>query len=335
MTKKTVAIYDSEEEFVCRLCSAFQQNCHFSLEFLPFTSLEKLLAFHSDHPLSILLATETVLTPHLLTLFSENLILLSEENLFKKRNLPCLFKYQPCSRMFQDFMRLCEDRIFFTSEESKGTTIHNLTLIGVYSPVSRCGKTAFALSAAQLLSSKSPTLFISLEPCSGLSSFLSGNSSYTISDLFYLLRQQKENPFSFLASLIQKTEQLYYLPPVCVPKDIWNLTSADCEALFSLFAREENPYRTLILDFGQNLSAVFPLFTECSILFSPGIKEPISMAKSEQYKNYLKNAAEEKILEKTHFCFLPPPDLSHFPNSLLSGLFGDSVKQELSQTGYL
>ena len=48
MTKKIIALYDSNEDFICRLCSGFQQNCTLSLEFLPFTSLEKLLTFHSD-----------------------------------------------------------------------------------------------------------------------------------------------------------------------------------------------------------------------------------------------------------------------------------------------
>lgn len=39
MTKKIIALYDSNEDFICRLCSGFQQNCTLSLEFLPFTSL--------------------------------------------------------------------------------------------------------------------------------------------------------------------------------------------------------------------------------------------------------------------------------------------------------
>ena len=163
-------------------------------------------------------------------------------------------------------MRLCSNQLFLTMEHSTSSATQNLTLIGIYSPVARCGKTAFALAASQLLSEKNPTLFISFESCSGLSYFLSNNTAYTIGDLFYLLRHKKENPFAFLASLIQKNGPLHYLPPVCIPQDIWNLTSADCEALFSLFAMEENPYQTLVLDFGPNLSAVFPIFSESSSL---------------------------------------------------------------------
>lgn len=335
MTKKIIALYDSNEDFICRLCSGFQQNCTLSLEFLPFTSLEKLLTFHSDHSISMLLTTEAMLTPQLISLFSETLILLSEENLSYKKNLPCLFKYQPCSQLFQDLMKLCSNQIFLTMEHSTTSAAQNLTLIGIYSPVARCGKTAFALAASQFLSEKNPTLFISFESCSGLSYFLSNNTAYTIGDLFYLLRHKKENPFAFLASLIQKNGSLHYLPPVCVPQDIWNLTSADCEALFALFAIEENPYQTLVLDFGPNLSAVFPVFSECNTLFLPNLKEPVSMAKSEQYKAYLTNTKQELILEKTHSCFLPPPDSSHFPDSFLSGVFGDAVKYELSKAGYL
>ena len=169
MTKKIIALYDSNEDFICRLCSGFQQNCTLSLEFLPFTSLEKLLTFHSDHSISMLLTTEAMLTPQLISLFSETLILLSEENLSYKKNLPCLFKYQPCSQLFQDLMKLCSNQIFLTMEHSTNSDTQNLTLIGIYSPVARCGKTAFALAASQFLSEKNPTLFISFESCSGLS----------------------------------------------------------------------------------------------------------------------------------------------------------------------
>ena len=129
MTKKIIALYDSNEDFICRLCSGFQQNCTLSLEFLPFTSLEKLLAFHSDHSISMLLATEAMLTPQLISLFSETLILLSDENLSYKKNLPCLFKYQPCSQLFQDFMRLCSNQLFLTMEHSTSSATQNLTLI--------------------------------------------------------------------------------------------------------------------------------------------------------------------------------------------------------------
>ena len=74
MTKKIIALYDSNEDFICRLCSGFQQNCTLSLEFLPFTSLEKLLTFHSDHSISMLLTTEAMLTPQLISLKKISLI---------------------------------------------------------------------------------------------------------------------------------------------------------------------------------------------------------------------------------------------------------------------
>ena len=114
MTKKIIALYDSNEDFICRLCSGFQQNC-----------------IHSDHSISMLLTTEAMLTPQLISLFSETLILLSEENLSYKKNLPCLFKYQPCSQLFQDLMKLCSNQIFLTMEHSTNSDTQNLTLIGI------------------------------------------------------------------------------------------------------------------------------------------------------------------------------------------------------------
>ena len=100
MTKKIIALYDSNEDFICRLCSGFQQNCTLSLEFLPFTSLEKLLTFHSDHSISMLLTTEAMLTSQLISLFSETLILLSEENLSYKKKSALSFKVSTMQSAF-------------------------------------------------------------------------------------------------------------------------------------------------------------------------------------------------------------------------------------------
>lgn len=198
MTKKIIALYDSNEDFICRLCSGFQQNCTLSLEFLPFTSLEKLLTFHSDHSISMLLTTEAMLTPQLISLFSETLILLSEENLSYKKNLPCLFKYQPCSQLFQDLMKLCSNQIFLTMEHSTTSAAQNLTLIGIYSPVARCGKTALHLQLPSFFPKK-------------IQLFLSALNPVPVCLIFFLITQLTPSATFFICCATKKKILLRFL----------------------------------------------------------------------------------------------------------------------------
>ena len=78
---------------------------------------------------------------------------------------PSVYKYQATDNIMREVMACyCVGAI-----QPALTAIGNVgDIIGVYSPVNRCLKTSFALTAGQLLSRKSRVLYVNLEDCSGL-----------------------------------------------------------------------------------------------------------------------------------------------------------------------
>lgn len=63
-------------------------------------------------------------------------------------------------------------------------------MIGVYSPIGRCGKTGFAVTLGQVLAKDSKVLFLSLEEFSGFSQMMGTQYSGSFSDLVYYSRQE-------------------------------------------------------------------------------------------------------------------------------------------------
>ena len=58
-------------------------------------------------------------------------------------------------------------------------------IIGVYSPVGRCGKTSLALAMGQLLAREEKLLFITLDTFTGFSGLLDEQWKRDLSDLIY------------------------------------------------------------------------------------------------------------------------------------------------------
>jgi hypothetical protein len=85
-------------------------------------------------------------------------------------------------------------------------------ILGVYSPVNRCGKTAFALTLAQVLSRTESVLFISLEEFAGFEALLGEDVKQDFSDVLYLCRQGSFN-WMKLRAMVCSVGQVDMIPP--------------------------------------------------------------------------------------------------------------------------
>lgn len=92
-------------------------------------------------------------------------------------------------------------------------------IMGIYSPIGRCGKTSFSLTLAHMLGKSQGVLFISLEEYSGFSKLVCGGYEQDLSDVFYLYRQGDFNWLK-LKSLILSHGNVDYIPPAAYGEDL-------------------------------------------------------------------------------------------------------------------
>ncbi|MCR5837228.1 MAG: hypothetical protein K6G88_12030 [Lachnospiraceae bacterium] len=204
-------------------------------------------------------------------------------------------------------------------------------IIGIYSPVSRSGKTSFALTMGQLLSNEKEVLYINFEEFSGLSSLMNGDYKSDLADLFYHFKQSREMLPVKLHAVVRKNHGMDYIPPMRYSEDLRNIKSDDWVGLINEIAGMEYDY--IILDLSNMVRDIFTVLEQCDYIYMPICSDRISMLKLNEYEEFLFLTGRESILEKTNKIKIPKQDISNwqenFMEELTWGCMGDFVKKLL------
>ena len=116
---------------------------------------------------------------------AEQIVRLSERREIISGEIPAVYKYQASDAVLREVMacyRVNPERVPLTALGIKST------VMGVYSPVNRCGKTGFCMTLGQILSRESRALFLNLEEHSGMSRLTNTEYVTSLSDLIYEYR---------------------------------------------------------------------------------------------------------------------------------------------------
>ena len=201
-------------------------------------------------------------------------------------------------------------------------------IIGVYSPVGRCGKTSLALAMGQLLAREEKLLFITLDTFTGFSGLLDEQWKRDLSDLIYYYKQGRFHGLQ-LNSVIYYLGDMAWLPPIRFPDDYNQITSEEM-ADFLLKILEEGGYGTLVLDIGNYGRQVLPLLEICQAVYMPIREDAVSRAKLQEFEQYVEKSGKKAVAGKFHKIHVPMVTgmkrMEHFPQELLWGDLGDFVR---------
>lgn len=234
----------------------------------------------------------------------ECVILLSEGSLpGELERYPAVYKYQSVENILREVMYYYSEQ---DAEEEYLTGIHRENrVIGVYSPSGGVEKNEFALTLGQILAENQNVLYLNLEENSGFSEFLSGNH-WNISDLIYFLRQQKNNtPFLYrLNSMVQKMDQMDYVPPCESYGDFRQITVEEWQRLLYLIRTQGN-YDSIILDLGNIVGHEVDLLRQCDGIYVPVMQDVVSQGKLNQWERYIQISDGMDVLENLQKLELP------------------------------
>ena len=166
MTNRIMAVYDVDPFYADRFADFVNQKEKVPFTVMAFTTLERLKNYAADHEIELLLINSSVPKAEIDRLGAVRVVTLADgETVPVDGQYPSVYKYQATDNIMREVMACyCAGTI-----QPALTVIGNAgDIIGVYSPVNRCLKTSFALTAGQLLSRKSRVLYVNLEDCSGL-----------------------------------------------------------------------------------------------------------------------------------------------------------------------
>ena len=224
MKKNIFAVCDLDASYACNLTDYLNGKRTTPFEVQAFTNVESLQEFAKEQPLELLLISTRAMCNEIRELPIGRIVILSEGEQLQDLNLeeyPFVYKYQSSDQL------ICEVMEYYT-EANPNTCLFPATtdtkLIGIYSPVARSGKTAFALALGEILAESRQVLYLNLEEYSGFEELFGTHYRTDLTDLIYFARQKEENLVYKLNSIIQSFHGLQYVPPAVFSADIRGVT---------------------------------------------------------------------------------------------------------------
>lgn len=326
--KKIMAVYDEDPFYAERLSDYVNRKEKGVFAAQAFTSKERLEEFAKDHNIDVLLTGAPAEEAGIAEIPSVQKIYLTEEaGSDKNKELPEIYKYQSGDDIIREVMAAyCE--IPEAKAEFPGLFDKEKRIIGIYSPVGRCGKTSLALAIGQLLAKEEKALFITLDTFTGFSGLLDEPWKRDLSDLIYYYKQGRFHALR-LNSVIYYLGDMAWLPPIRFPDDYNQITAEEMADFVSKIVQESG-YSTVVLDIGNYGRQMMPLLEICQVVYMPVKEDIISQAKLREFEQYVDDCGKQRLKDRFHKVHVPLVTgvrrMEHFPQELLWGDMGDFVR---------
>lgn len=327
--KQIMAVYDVDPSYAERFADVVNQREKIPFEVMAFPSLERLKFYARDHPVELLLISSAVHKEEVKGIGIKSVISLADgETAQADLEFPSIYKYQSSDNIIREVMACyCEKEVEAVPADFSSKAM----VIGIYSPIGRCLKTSFALTMGQLLAQGGRVLYITLEEYSGLSQLTGEEYQSDLSDLMYFYSQGNYNILR-LNSVVHSIGELDYIPPANYPEDLAQMGAADLALMIQKIA-EESAYEIIIVDIGNYGRQAIPLLKMSSVIYMPIKEDSLSLAKLEEFEQYLITSGNEEIREKIKRLKLPFHSSfgrrDNYLEQLLWGELGDYVRQLL------
>lgn len=305
MNNGLIVILDGNEKYAKCLCEYLDSHTGIGYKITTFTKLDEFLNFSVLGQIDILLVDDYMFKELPLYKVSFiNLFILSvkkDSTAIQKDDFTffTFFKYQSIQSLIHKIMsNLSIDSSLYNAKTLKDAP----SMIGVYSPIKRCGKTSFSIALATVYSSMESTLLISFDE--NATEYLNIHSSQkNLSDLMLYLLEGGSSLIGHLDSTVCSVNGLDIVPPALYSDDIRNLSSDILIRFFSLLKKTH--YRYIIVDFADTLSDMSSLFNTCNKIYMPVINDDISRKKIASFVTTLKNINSD--LSEDIFTLVTPP----------------------------
>ena len=361
--KKMMAVYDADTRYAERLSDYVNRKERGVFTAQAFTSKEKLAEYAAKHEIDVLLSGERTDSGDISEIPSGQKIYMSEETERQMESGKEIYKFQSGDDIIREVMAVYSE-IPGIRPNTAGSVDQSRRIIGVYSPVGRCGKTCLALAIGQILAKEEKVLFVTLDTFTGFTGLLNERWKRDLSDLIYYYKQERFHIVR-LNSLVYYLGDMAWIPPIRIPQDYAQLTAQEMANLMERILREGN-YTTLVLDIGdygrdalplmEKCQIVYapiredpfsaekmreldygrdalPLMEKCQIVYAPIREDPFSAEKMREFEEYLETTGNNAVAEKIQKIHVPMVTggrrMEHFPQELLWGDMGDFVRSLL------
>lgn len=297
MKSKNLVVCDTEEEYAKALAMFFMRKKELMLQVHVCSSVSHAEDLGEKIRTDILLVADEYAGKVQEKVKAEKVFVLSTGDRIKESvQFPVLYKYQSGEQMLSVIIRECAE-IFESGDMLQSISGNKKKkIIGVFSPVHRIGKTAYALKHGEQLAESENVLYLNLEIFAGLGGHFQ-QGGQTMADVLYYARQEKANLGLVLSTLVHHRGNLDYVQPVPVSEDMKEIRGSEWAMLMKKIL-EQSIYETLILDISDGIPELYALLKICTEIHLPVLEDEYSRAKLSQFEHELSLLGQEDVLKK-------------------------------------
>ena len=280
---KIFAICDTDRLYVKNLIQYINSRQNIPLKLQAFTSPELLKEYAIQNSIELLLISTEAMDEEIAGLSIGKIVLLTEDGAVGVKGFPSVNRYQASGNLVQEVMQY-----YGTGNMAVAYAAAKLAttqMIGVYSPIKRCGKTSFALALGEAYARRKQVLYVNLEDFSGFRVLFQREYHMDISDLLYFYREEKQGMLNRIEEVAEKLHSLYYLPPAMCPADMKSVQPEEWREWFLLLMQSK--YEIIIVEPGDCIHGLEEILALFNKIYMPVLENSISLAKLKEYENYL------------------------------------------------
>ena len=332
MHQKNFVICDQEADYARNLMQMIGGRKELGFQMHMFQKLEPLKKFAEQKSIQILLIGEEYSQEERLEIpAAERFVLVKAEGRYLADEEKELYKYQSVDQILTKVLELSVDKeraVAKTLRKTRGS------LIGVYSPIHRIGKTKYALELGKELAEKGPVLYLNLEEYAGFEELMQKKFLHTLSDLLYFVKQGSTGITVKMNGIAESMGNVDFIPPVQSPEDIRGTSWQDWEHLLQEIILHSS-YETIVLDIGNGIEEVFQMLDMCTTVYTPIKTDKMSRSKLAQFEELLSVRDYPQILSRMVKLNLPyGQEVLAEPfraEQLVWGTLGDFVRELLGK----
>lgn len=303
METKVLAICDMEKQYALKLMEAFCGKKNFGFQVHAFSAAKDLEIFAARTRIEILLISGKYMSEKINHLDIGKVILLSDGEIYEEfTDYETIYKYQSAEHIMKEV--LCYYAEYAKPVAGMYYGKKEFEIYGVYSPIGRCGKTALAEGLAVALGKKRKTLLLNLQSYGAHREQLTGEQLWDLTDIIYFLRQGKQTFLYKLGSIVRNRDSYDYILPMKAPADLRSVTLAEWSELLEKLATDSD-YQVVVIDFGQEVSGLFQILSNCSKIYMPILSDDDSINKLENFEWILRDENFENVMRNIHKIYLP------------------------------
>lgn len=330
-----LAIFDEEEGYAHGLMEYISERETIPFKVVAFSRFEELMEYAKEKEIDMLIVSSTLKKQNMEKVVAKKIITLSDGELVAETDTDAvIYKYQSMDRITKEIIN-------YYAEISRDAGMAPLKyagttqIIGVYSPVGRSGKTAFAMTLGQIMANNDPVLYVNMEEFSGLRAVMSKEFQSDLSDLMYYYRQSPASISIKLKAVVNTIHEMDYIPPMVYSGDIRNIKS-ECWIRMITDIAATGMYGTIILDLSNMVSDVFQILEICDTVYMPLDDDKMALYKINECEEFLLRTEREEILQKT--VKIKVPQLSkknwdeNYLEELLWGEMGSFIRKIIKES---